>query len=221
MKVPHIGPVKVPHIGARDLGQVLAVAICLIAISSLWRGHAQAEAGIQELTASEREALAVVKRRPLVIPGAFSDTVLLFVDYRCAYCAALYPDFVRQGLPFGIEMRFALANRNSLSAQAAIAGECARQQGKFHPYSYALFSRRDSIGVLSWETYAKTAGVPDLQRHARCIAIRETLPLIEEDVAFSQQMGISSTPVAVFGNKRYVGPVRIVELLAGIARAQQ
>lgn len=99
-----------------------------------------------DLSADERRQLRDHGNRPLVFPGVFRDTIVLFLDYRCPSCAVLYPDLVRTDARYAVVVRHLAGPKGSLSAQAAIAAECARREDRLHAYSYALFARRDSIG---------------------------------------------------------------------------
>lgn len=206
-----------PIFRMRDLERVAIVAAVGVLAMSFWQRLSLTPVS-RGLSAAEARLLSGQTGRPLVFPGSYSDTIIVFLDYRCPYCAALYPDVVRPESRVGIVVRHALADQGSRSAQAAVAAECARQEGKFHAFSYALFARRDSIGVISWERFAAAAGVPDLPRFSLCIDKRATMELVDEDMQLARRLDLPGTPVAIHRGRMYVGPVGLGELMREINR---
>ena len=181
----------------RDIEHVVVVAAAFVLIISLWH-RLSVTSDIRTLSKAQKTVLREQSERPLVFPGNYPDTVVFFLDYRCPYCAVLYSDMVRDDARYGIVVRHVVANRNTLSAQAAVAAECARREGKFHAFSYALFARRDSIGLLSWQEFATAAGVPELDSLSQCIEYRTPIDVIEDDTELAQQLGLTGTPVAIY-----------------------
>jgi protein-disulfide isomerase len=191
---------------------MLLVAAVVVLAAALWQRLAGPR-NPRSLTAAQTRLLSAEPARPLVFNGSFPDTLVLFLDYQCRYCAALYPELVRADAPYGVIVRHLVGDRNSLSAQAAVAAECARMEGKFHAYSYALFARRDSIGVLSWQAYANAAGLPESDALSRCIESRATIQVTDRDTKLGTQLGLNGTPAAVVRGMVYVGPSPILEAL--------
>lgn len=196
---------------SRDVGQVVVVAAALVVLSSVW-GRLKAKPTSWTLSREEMTEVRALPRRPLVFDGTFRDTLVLFMDYRCGFCAVVYPGLVRADAHYGVVVRHLVAGPNSLSAQAAVAAECARRIGGFHSYSYALYAKRDSIGTLSWRTYLAAAGIPDTGGFMGCVDRRDPLGLIEEDTRLGQQLGLAGTPAIVFRGRMYVGPGRMEEV---------
>ncbi len=196
----------------RDLGHVLVVAAALIIASTLW-GHFSRPPTTWALSEIDRLALVEPDTRHTVFSGSFIDTLVFFIDYRCAYCAVLYPSIVRKDAPYGVIVRHLVNGPHSLSAQAAIAAECAGASEKFHEYSYALFSRRDSIGRVSWQRFLELAGVADSGPILSCIEKRAPIHVINEDTELGHRLGIQGTPALIYQGHAYVGPTRITELL--------
>lgn len=196
---------------ARPLHTVVVVAAVLVLLSAL-RTRLAGPPDVRTLSAAQAEAFHNTSPAPLVFAGDYPDTLTLFLDYRCGYCAAIYPDLVRPDAPYGIVVRHVAPDRNTLSAQAAVAAECARRQGRFHAFSYALLARRDSIGLLSWEAFGRLAGVPSLEALTACTEARATIARIDADLNLSQRLDLTMTPVALYRGRLYFGPVRIGEI---------
>jgi len=209
-----------PHVRLGDLRNVVVLAAAFVLLSSLW-SRFSATRETRSLSAGQIKALRDGPARPLIFPGNYRDTVVLFLDYRCPYCAALYPDIVRADARYGVIVRHAIDDRNSLRGQAAVAAECARRQGRFHAFSYALFSRRDSIGLLSWETFGVAAGVSQPDSLAQCIEHRATIGIVEDDSKLTRQLGVSGTPAAIYGGRIHVGPFSILEMLRVLNSSRQ
>ena len=196
----------------RNLQYVLVVAAAFVLLFSFW-SRSTRDSSVRTLSPSESQAVQSRPQRPLALPGEYRDTVILFLDYHCPYCAALYPDLVRARSAYGVDVRHVVAGPNSVIAEAAIAAECARQQGRFHPYSYALFGKRDSIGALPWEAYGIAAGVPDLATLTSCVERRLPLAWIEWDTKLVRDIGLKATPTVVYGGRIYTGPLSIAALM--------
>jgi protein-disulfide isomerase len=195
----------------RDLGHVIIVAAALVGLASVWRKRIALRTS-WPLSHDEMTRVREYPRHRLVFNGAFRDTLVLFLDYRCAYCAVVYPGLVRADAHYGVVVWHLVDSRNSLSVQAAIAAECARGLGAFHPYSYALFAKRDSIGMLSWQDYLAAAGITDTGGFMRCVDRRDPLRVIEEDTRLGQRLGLAGTPAVIFRGRLYVGPTRMEEI---------
>jgi protein-disulfide isomerase len=92
---------------------------------------------------------------------------------------------------------------------AAIASECAAEQGRFFQYADALFARG---GVLSTQTLAALvtpAGVQDSLRFANCLAnSQDARARVVADTTEASAIHITSTPTTVLGHRLYVGAMR-------------
>lgn len=96
-----------------------------------------------------------------------------FLDFTCPFCRDLVPvtDSLLAKYPQKVAVvvqHFPLPNRE-MSSPAAIASECAAEQGRFKAMHDALFSHIDSIGEWGWSEFAVEAGVPDALAFQRCI----------------------------------------------------
>ena len=196
----------------RDVGHVLVIAAALVIVSTLWNRFSRPPT-TWALSDNDRLALVEPDMRHTVFSGSFVDTLVFFIDYRCAYCAVLYPGIVRKDAPYGVIVRHLVNGPHSLSAQAAVAAECAGASAKFHEYSYALFSRRDSIGRISWQRFLDLAGIADSDSILSCIENRAPIDTISEDTELGHKLGIQGTPALIYQGHAYVGPTRITELL--------
>jgi protein-disulfide isomerase len=204
----------------RATEHVLAVAAALVLLSFGWR-RLSARPDIITLSAAQIGAMQKRLERPLVFPGSYADTLVLFLDYRCPYCAVHYGDIVRHDAPYGVVVRHVVASVNSLEAQAAVAAECARGEGRFHAFSYALFARRDSIGYLSWRSFGAVAGVENSDRLSECIESRAPIGTIREDMELAHQLGVLGTPAVAYRGRMYLGSTGIRGLFLAVSSGRQ
>lgn len=79
-----------------------------------------------------------------------------------------------------------------------------------------LFRNQDSLGMVSWTTYAARAGVTDRVSFERCMA-REDLSRVQEDMAAGQRLGINGTP-AILINERKLGGAPPLDSLRACVR---
>lgn len=196
---------------------VLWALVTLGIVAFIWRGKST-RISERSLNASQSETLAKMDR-PLVFQGQFNDTLILFVDYSCRYCAALYPELVRPDAPYGLVV-IHIADRRSPLFQAAVAAECARNLRRFYSFSYGLFAKRDSVGRIPFESFAAQAGVRDLAGFSQCVENRIPYRIVEEDMRLALMLGIEGTPAAVLHGKLYQGPASILGLVAPLFRAR-
>lgn len=137
-------------------------------------------------------------------------TVIEFADLECPGCRGFnqalqqaerrYPGKItRAFVHYPLRMhRFA--------RPAARVVECAATQGRFVAMHDLLYAKQDSLGLKSWSSYAREAGVPDSVRFARCASDTSSVPLIETDVRLGDELGVHATPTVIVNGWRYATP---------------
>jgi len=85
---------------------------------------------------------------------------------------------------------------------AALAAECAREQGKFWQISELMFANQQQLSPDNYEKWAQQVGV-DMGRFKKCFADQKYKSRIEEDQRTSMQLGARGTP-AFFINGRFL-----------------
>lgn len=76
---------------------------------------------------------------------------------------------------------------------AALAAECAAEQGRFEQYHDLLFDAQDSLGLRPWKAFAVSAGVPRVEEFEKCIVAAPARKRVDADVAVGGQLRISDT----------------------------
>lgn len=78
--------------------------------------------------------------------------------------------------------------------EAAVASECAGEQGRFLAFHDALFDNQETIGIDPWIEFAKRASVSDHARFLACLDEEAPRDRVEADIALAQSIGVTGTP---------------------------
>lgn len=128
-----------------------------------------------------------------------------FSDFGCGYCRGfhldVWPTIQREYVATGkVYWKYVpmILGRFSNATEAAMAGECAGAQGRFHPMQSLLFAEqsswtgtRDPLEAL--EQLADRAGV-DLASWRECMVSGERVDRINAGTQISRQAGVRGTP---------------------------
>ncbi|HWK90089.1 MAG TPA: thioredoxin domain-containing protein [Longimicrobium sp.] len=177
----------------------------------------------RELTASRPEPVDVRPRQVKgwerylepghrVGPANAAVAIIEFSDFQCVYCRqhAEHLARLRRAHPRDVAIvfrHFPVTERHPHAYQAALATECAREQGAFEPYRAALFRGQASIGRASWLHFAREAAVPDTVDFARCMEDDRHGRRIARDLADGRRLGIPATPTSLINGLKVVGAV--------------
>jgi protein-disulfide isomerase len=143
-------------------------------------------------------------------------TVIEYADFQCPACAQfaiLTMHDVKQRLIAAGRVRWQFrdfplpGHRHSRLAHHAAA--CAGEQGRFWEMHDQLFygqstwsAERNPYG--RFRDYARAVGL-DLARYDECMESARYSARIEASVRDGEQLGVSSTPTFIIGNRRYPG----------------
>ena len=137
-------------------------------------------------------------------------TIVEFSDFECPYCSRAvsgveklvesYPDDVRvvfMHFPLGMHPR---------ALPAAIASQCANQQGKFWSYHDKLFENQAQLTDEKFEAHAKEAGL-DVEKFKACVGDPKTEAFVKKDMAQGTEAGVEGTPSFFINGEPYSGGV--------------
>lgn len=141
-------------------------------------------------------------------PEDASVVVIEFSDFNCPYCER----FARETLPllrenYGDQIRFVYRDfpiLNDSSLQAAIAAECAHDQGAFWEYHDLLFENQGSLNQEMFIGFAEELGL-DVDRLSTCQNDSAVRDEVIADYAEAQRLGVSGTPTFFINGRRVVG----------------
>ena len=161
-------------------------------------------------------------------------TIVEFSDFECGHCAAFHQsleDVLHRGTQ-GVRVVFRHFPLDSAcnpkvptrlhpdACLAAIAAECAGEQGKFWEYHNLLFDNQQQLGREFLISYAKRLGL-DVGRFTACLSSDAARGRVQRDAESGAQLGIDSTPTVFINGRMIKGaldPARLVDALV-LARA--
>lgn len=143
---------------------------------------------------------------PLMGDPAAPITVVEFADFECPFCGQVAPqlrDLVGAQPRVRVMFKnFPLSNvcndtmnrpMHKYTCQAAIAGECARQQGRFWEMDRLMFNNQEDLDDDGIAFMAKQIGL-DQAAFDACRASPEALAAVKADVASGAEHDIHGTP---------------------------
>ncbi len=146
--------------------------------------------------------------------GAGADaklTIVEFGDFGCPYSREA-ADVVRSLMAkYGDRVRFIyrydpLDSIHPLATQAAVAAECAREQGKFWAYHDKLYSYQGAFSLADLTRYADQVGLEPKQ-FGYCIAGNRYQNAVMSDAQTAKEIGVRGTPTFYFNGQRVEGSI--------------
>jgi protein-disulfide isomerase len=109
------------------------------------------------------------------------------------------------------------------SVYAAVAAECAADQGKFWQYHDTLFEHQagENQGAFEKEkliAFGSDLGL-DATRFEKCVSSDETIARVQADSAEAEKFGVGSTPTFFVNGRPLVGLKSPAEFSAAIEAA--
>lgn len=150
-------------------------------------------------------------------PASAPVLIVEFSDFQCPFCATFSGTLrsLRAKYPDRVAVLYRHAPIDQLhphARKAALAAECAGEQGRFEPYHDRLFAQQDSIGVKPWARFAADAGVADTAAFDQCVRDGRLMPNVERDADLAQRTGIRLTPSIVIDGTLIPGALSEAEL---------
>jgi protein-disulfide isomerase len=159
------------------------------------------------------ETPSVSKDDPQVGPEDAKVKVVLFSDFQCPYCKT-FEETLNQAIAAYKDKvlfvyKFYPLDFHKQAMNAAIAGACANDQGKFWQMADKLYTSQadwqNTEGVAKFKTYAATLGLKTAEFN-QCVDENKPKDKIAADQEEASHFGISGTP-AFFVNDQFFGGV--------------
>ncbi len=139
--------------------------------------------------------------------------VVLFSDFQCPYCKTFYDTYKQAIKDYGDRVLFVFKHVpldfHKQAMNAAMAGECAQEQGKFWQMSDKLYTAQadwsNTDGTAKFKTYAAQLGL-NAATFNKCMDDSKYKDKIAADQAEAQNFGISGTP-SFFVDDQFFGGV--------------
>lgn len=185
-----------------DVATVLAgLSAVVVAVAFLFRGGGSGETPRPDSDRAIDEWQVLAQAGHARGPENARLVIVEFGDYECPACRMFQPAIEAVLEEHGDDIRFVYRHwpltYHAGARPAAVAAECAGQQGRFWEIHELLF-RAERLNDDTFADLALKAGVRDLPSFDRCVAdesvVREA---IERDVAVAQSLKAIGTPALV------------------------
>ena len=135
-----------------------------------------------------------------------SVVVKEYGDFQCPACGQAAPVVKELMEKYGEQVRwefihFPLTSIHAYAFNAAMASECAHDQGKFWEMHDIMFERQDSLTRSDIREYAEEIGL-DIEVYDACFKSRAKSDLVRDDLADGKRLGVNSTPTFIVNNQR-------------------
>jgi protein-disulfide isomerase len=131
-------------------------------------------------------------------------TIVEFSDFQCPFCGRAEPTLKQVRDKYGDKIRLVYLDFplgiHDHAIDAASAGRCAGEQGKFWPYHDAMFADQSKLKSDDLKADAKKLGL-DTAKFNDCLDKGKYKTAIEADMAQGRDLGVDGTP-AFFINGR-------------------
>lgn len=195
----------------------VAFALGLGAGYLLWGSQAEAAAAQKAQPTSAAAQQQEVKRYdvsedddPVYGPDSAPVTIIEFSDYECPYCSRWHSEvFLKLREEYGKKVRviyrdFPLISIHGEALPAAIAANCANEQGAYWKYHDLLFSGGGEFGRDTYLMYAAQLGLK-MDQFTQCIDTEKYSDEVMADYQYAADLGIRSTPTFFINGIPVVG----------------
>lgn len=153
-------------------------------------------------------------------PTDASTTVIVYTNYQCPYCARLNAELIALGakLNFRWAYRHSVDQNQELAFKAAIAAECAGDQGRFWEYNDQVFAAGQTLNEESLHRIAEQLQL-NMAGFAQCISAEKYKNRLLIAKQQAEDKKIYATPTYFINGKRHTGLKPNTELEQLIADA--
>ncbi len=130
--------------------------------------------------------------------------VLEFSDYQCPYCKRIQSTI--QKLVEKYQERVAFGYRHfplsfhTEADEAAIAAECAREQGKFMEMHEMLYAYQKGQSIKELKRYARQIMLKNPKKFDECLDTERYREQVDQDIEDGSALGITGTPGFFIGS---------------------
>ena len=139
-------------------------------------------------------------------------TIIEFSDFQCSFCkrfwaetlAKLKEGYINTGKARFVYRHFAILGKHS--EQAALASECASEQGKFWEYHDQLFKNQGGLAFTEakLKQYARDIGL-NVGVFGTCLGNGKYKEKVERETAAAANLGGRGTPFFIVNQRPLVG----------------
>jgi protein-disulfide isomerase len=161
---------------------------------------------------SATEVLAALGRGPTLGSPDAPVTIVEFSDFQCSYCKKFWADTLprlKTSYIDGGKVRFGYRHFAILgkpSEQAALAADCAAEQGKFWQYHDQLFKNQGGLSFTETKLkqFARDTGL-NTAAFGACLGAGKYKDKVERETASAAYLGGRGTPLFFVNQRLLVG----------------
>ncbi|MCO6439312.1 MAG: thioredoxin domain-containing protein [Phycisphaerae bacterium] len=166
----------------------------------------KANASVRVNLEPPRLQVAVGPNDPVKGPSDAPVTIVEFSDFQCPFCSRVGPTLKQIEDTYGDKVRISFRDfilpMHNRAMPAALAAQCANEQGKFWDYHDKLFGNQRALEDENLKSYAQDIGL-DMNKFNECYNSKEYQSEIEKDMSRGRELGVTGTP-AFFINGRFL-----------------
>jgi protein-disulfide isomerase len=156
-----------------------------------------------------RAVLAVAPDDPSLGPANAPVTLVEFSDFQCPFCQRVAPTLKELRSRYGDRIRivwkdFPLTQIHPEAFDAAQAGLCAQEQGKFWDYHDRLFANQAALQRDALKKYAADTGM-DAATFSACLDSNKYQARVQASLDAGSRLGIGSTPTTYINGRAVTG----------------
>jgi protein-disulfide isomerase len=138
-------------------------------------------------------------------------TIIEYSDYQCPFCERFFTEteplirkeYIETGKVKMIYRDFPLPS-HPYALPAALAANCAKDQGKFWAYHDVIFKKQNELGNLDYIQVAKDLGL-NVNEFKSCFDSKKYNSKIQKDYEEGSSIGVNGTPTFFINGRQVVG----------------
>ena len=192
-------------VGMVGLGLFIMVALIISSCSSV-QPPAAPGSGTTPVSADP----APMNASPVLGPATAPVTIVEYGDFGCTTCLGWYKLGVLNQLraKYGDQIRFVWRDFpviTALSPNAAEAGQCAQEQGKFWEFYNAVYQHNVAIEATDLQAYASDIGL-NMAQFNDCVTSRRYQDRVNAELHEGFARGLNGTPSFFVNDQPVIGP---------------
>lgn len=134
-----------------------------------------------------------------------------YSDYECPFCSRHHPTLQALVDKYGDDVawvyrHFPLTSIHPEAKPAALAAECANEQGKFWEFTDEMFANQASLGDDFYLEVAGDLGL-NVNKFTECYESEKYKDVVDEQMASGRAAGVSGTPATFVNGQMISGAV--------------
>jgi protein-disulfide isomerase len=147
--------------------------------------------------------------------------VVEFADVECPFCSLYKASLDSVSQKFGDSVAVVFVHYPLPSHRFAMPGaralECASIESRFGALVDVFYKKQDSLGLKSFVSFAREAGVHDTVSFQRCFSRTEPVKAADVGLSAGQKIGVHGTPTFFINGWRFSSAISGKELEAAIS----